>query len=226
MARSTLDGRAAAGRLRGGGGGARRRSARHCASGCRSIWCPAAFVTLEALPLTPTGKVDRKALPAPERAASGSEEDWLAPRTPVEEVLAGIWAELLGLDRVGADGHFFELGGHSLLATRVMSRLRNAFGVELPLRDLFEVPTAGGVSPPGSRPPRMLRSGARQAQPPLVPVPRAGPCPCPSPRSASGSSTSSSRATRSTTSRARSSSQAPSMSRPSRRRSRRWCHAP
>src|SRR6185436_6534255 len=95
---------------------------------------PAAFVTLAALPLTPNGKVDRKALLSP-----GAAPDWqsgeashLAPRTPVEEVLAGIWAELLGLERVGAADDFFALGGHSLLATRVTSRLRQTFKVELP----------------------------------------------------------------------------------------------
>src|SRR5262249_37062187 len=86
---------------------------------------PATCVRLAELPLTPNGKVDRKALPAP-KWQSG-EESLVAPRTPVEEVLAGIWAEVLGLDQVGADGHFFELGGHSLLATRVMSRLRSTF---------------------------------------------------------------------------------------------------
>src|SRR6185436_9679540 len=86
---------------------------------------PAAFVTLAALPLTPNGKVDRKALPAPQRQTS--EETYLTPRTPVEEILAGIWTDLLGLERVGVADHFFDLGGHSLLATRVMSRLRGAF---------------------------------------------------------------------------------------------------
>src|SRR5262249_24537574 len=84
---------------------------------------PSAFVELEALPLTPNGKIDRRALPAPEDDAvvRGAYE---APRTPTEEVLAGIWRELLRLDRVGVHDNFFELGGHSLLATRVIARVR------------------------------------------------------------------------------------------------------
>ncbi|HJX28874.1 MAG TPA: amino acid adenylation domain-containing protein, partial [Thermoanaerobaculia bacterium] len=133
---------------------------------------PAAFVFLSALPLGPNGKVDRKALPAPEWQSAG--ESYVAPRTPVEDVLAGIWAELLGLQRVGVTDNFFNLGGHSLLATQVISRLRGAFGVEVPLRDLFEAPVLADLA---TRVEMALRAGAGRLTPPLVPVPREGPLP-------------------------------------------------
>src|SRR5262249_52044248 len=102
---------------------------------------PSAFVILKAMPLTPNGKIDRRALPAPERSRSQLDSDFTAARTPIEEMTAGIWAELLGVEQVGVHDNFFELGGHSLLATQVISRLRDAFQIELPLRTLFVSPT-------------------------------------------------------------------------------------
>ncbi|MBW4632891.1 MAG: amino acid adenylation domain-containing protein [Iphinoe sp. HA4291-MV1] len=100
---------------------------------------PSAFVMLSSLPLTPNGKIDRKALPAPNIELS-LKDNFVAPRNPTEEVLANLWTELLGV-KVGIHDNFFELGGHSLLATQVISRLREAFSVELPIRCLFELPT-------------------------------------------------------------------------------------
>jgi acyl carrier protein len=101
---------------------------------------PAAFVFLEALPLTPNGKVDRNALPVPDVATQLARQ-YVAPHTPTEELLARIWAEVLGLERVGLHDNFFELGGHSLLVMKVMSRLRMTFHVDIGLRRLFEVST-------------------------------------------------------------------------------------
>ncbi|MBW4454435.1 MAG: amino acid adenylation domain-containing protein [Nostoc indistinguendum CM1-VF10] len=98
---------------------------------------PTFFVILKALPLTANGKLDRNALPAPEEVVS-RETTFIAPRTPVEEVLAGIWAQLLGIPQVSIDDNFFDLGGHSLLATQVISRIRTTFCVEIPLLQLFE----------------------------------------------------------------------------------------
>jgi amino acid adenylation domain-containing protein len=106
---------------------------------------PSAFVLLDGLPLTPNGKIDRRALPVPE-AGAVIRGDYVAPRTPVEEVLAGIWTEVLKLDRVGVQDNFFTLGGHSLLAMRVVARVREALAVELPLRALFDAPTVGELA--------------------------------------------------------------------------------
>jgi acyl carrier protein len=97
------------------------------------------------MPLTPNGKLDRKALPAPEADVYGR-RDYREPESEVERTVAAIWAEVLKLDRVSIDDKFFELGGHSLLATRVMMRLREALNVEVPVRTLFEAPTVRELS--------------------------------------------------------------------------------
>ncbi|HEU4712855.1 MAG TPA: amino acid adenylation domain-containing protein [Pyrinomonadaceae bacterium] len=102
---------------------------------------PSVFVMLDALPLTPNGKVDRRALPSPDMSDLGSAASFVTPRTPVEEVLAGIWSAVLRVERVGVEDNFFDLGGHSLLATQIISQVRQAFQIELPLRSLFEGPT-------------------------------------------------------------------------------------
>jgi amino acid adenylation domain-containing protein len=110
-----------------------------------SYMIPTAFVVLKQMPLTPNGKIDRRALPAPD-IIQQSEENISLSLTPVQEMLAGIWAEILGIKQVGIHDNFFELGGHSLLATRVTSQIRKAFKVELPLRCLFESPTISEIA--------------------------------------------------------------------------------
>ncbi|MCP4661388.1 MAG: amino acid adenylation domain-containing protein, partial [bacterium] len=131
---------------------------------------PSALVFLDALPLTPSGKVDRAALgrrAGPARDALRA--DFVAPADPTEELLVGIWAEVLQREQVGAEDDFFDLGGHSLLATQVVSRVRETFGVELPLLKLFEASTLAELA-------RIVRSERQEARgvapPPLVPVER------------------------------------------------------
>ncbi|HEX8903859.1 MAG TPA: AMP-binding protein, partial [Longimicrobiaceae bacterium] len=132
---------------------------------------PAAFVVLEEIPRTPRGKVDRAALPAPDYAAA--EDGFAAPRTPVEEVLAAIWADVLDRERVGVDEDFFEIGGHSLLATVVVGLIRQAFAVEMPLRTFFEGSTVAELA----QAVETLRRAALPTLPPVVPVERQGPPP-------------------------------------------------
>ena len=131
---------------------------------------PSAFVVLEALPLTPNGKVDRRALPQPELRPE-LEPTFVAPRTPIEEILANIWGCVLGIEQVGIDDNFFELGGHSLLATQVISRVRNTLAVELPLRSLFETPTVASLA---QQVENSLNSGQSIPVQPLLPIPHSG----------------------------------------------------
>ena len=107
---------------------------------------PAIFMLLDAFPLTVNGKVDRRALPTPDGRQPELDEVFVACRTPTEELLAAIWSQVLGVERVGIYDNFFQLGGHSLLATQVVSRIREAFQVEMPLRRLFEAPTVAGLA--------------------------------------------------------------------------------
>ncbi|HEY9612233.1 phosphopantetheine-binding protein, partial [Allocoleopsis sp.] len=102
---------------------------------------PLAYVVLDSLPLTPNGKVERRLLPRVDILNLDIKEDYVAPRTAIEEELARIWGKLLGKQQVGIHDNFFELGGHSLLATQLTSRIRDAFRVELPVSQLFETPT-------------------------------------------------------------------------------------
>jgi hypothetical protein len=102
---------------------------------------PALWQRLAALPLTPSGKVDRRALPAPDAARPELGSAYVAPRTPTEATLAAMWAEILEVAQIGVHDNFFALGGHSLLATQVVSRIRSRFEIDLPLRELFETTT-------------------------------------------------------------------------------------
>ncbi|HEX3532532.1 MAG TPA: amino acid adenylation domain-containing protein [Thermoanaerobaculia bacterium] len=132
---------------------------------------PAAFVPVESFPLTPSGKVDRRALalscpeprPGPREVASAGAA---APLTPAEELLAGIWSEVLGVERVGIHESFFALGGHSLLATQVMSRIRGVFGTDLPVRQLFESPMIAELAR------AVEQAGSTVQAPPIFPVQR------------------------------------------------------
>src|SRR6185369_2499392 len=128
-----------------------------------AAFSPAAWVILDALPRSPNGKVDRRALPAPEVQGQG---ETAAPRTPTEEILAGLFADLLGRERVGIHDDFFALGGHSLLATRAVSRIARLFAVDLPVSTLFQAPTVAALAE------RLTAVDGASASPPIRPLPR------------------------------------------------------
>ena len=127
---------------------------------------PSALVLIGSWPLTASGKIDRRALPAPDRRSEG----YVPPRTPQEEILCSIFADVLSLDRVGAEDDFFALGGHSLLATRLVSQVRTSFGVELPLRTLFEAPTVRLLAEHVSKADKVRAPLVRQARPDRIPL--------------------------------------------------------
>lgn len=144
---------------------------RHYLEGRLPDWMlPSAFIWMDRLPLTPSGKVDRLALPAPDAIAAPT-LGFEAPRTTGERALAAIWSELLGVPRVGVRDQFFELGGHSLLATRLIARIRRELGVELPLRAVFATPVLEDLAR------RLNEADARLARPAIIPR-RAGHGPC------------------------------------------------
>ncbi|WP_186072038.1 non-ribosomal peptide synthetase [Burkholderia gladioli] len=118
----------------------------HLAARLPEYMVPAAFVVLDALPLTPNGKVDRRALPEPDDEAF-AQAQYEAPQGETEQTIAALWAELLGVERVGRHDNFFALGGHSLLATRMLARLRESFGHDVSIRTLFEAPTVSQLAP-------------------------------------------------------------------------------
>ncbi|MBB5866512.1 non-ribosomal peptide synthetase, partial [Xanthomonas sp. 3058] len=130
---------------------------------------PAAYVQLDALPLTPNGKLDRAALPAPDGQALDL-QTYVAPQGDLEQLLATLWSELLGVEQVGRNDDFFALGGHSLLAVQLISRLRERLGVELALADIFTHPRVAALA-------TVLANATPQTLPPIVPVPRNAPLP-------------------------------------------------
>jgi len=128
---------------------------------------PAVFVNLDSLPRTPNNKIDRRALPAPQLTRPELEQSCIASRTPLEATVTEIWSDVLGIRPIGVFDNFFHLGGHSLLATRVVSRIRDAVGRDIPLRLLFECPTvaelAAGIE---------TTEKGRSILPPIQPLPR------------------------------------------------------
>ncbi len=130
---------------------------------------PSALVILPKMPIAPNGKIDRKALPEPDMEATLAEHPYVAPRTQEEKIIAGIWEQVLGMERVGALDNFFDLGGHSLLATQVTSRATEAFNVQVPLAIIFEAPTVAEFA---QQILQLMRETHKMQLPPLLPISR------------------------------------------------------
>src|SRR5262249_7352635 len=135
----------------------------HLSASLPEYMAPAAYVPLEAMPLTPNGKLDRRALPKPE--LNGAGRVYVAPRTAMEEIVSGIWAEVLRIEKVGLTDNFFDMGGHSLLAMQLASRVRDILDVEITLRSLFTNPTVAVLA---SDLERLKRSEEKTPVPPLI----------------------------------------------------------
>ncbi|HKQ77025.1 MAG TPA: amino acid adenylation domain-containing protein, partial [Blastocatellia bacterium] len=135
---------------------------------------PAALIQLSEFPLSPNGKVDYKSLPSAELKEDGPDGDWVDPHTPVQEVLAGIWSEVLGLERVSITRNFFDLGGQSLLATQVIFRIHSTFQINLPVRAIFDSPTVAELSESIEA---LQREEVGLTTPPMLPAPRDGDLP-------------------------------------------------
>lgn len=119
---------------------------RHLKTRLPDYMIPSAFVVMDALPMTPNGKLDQRALPAFDATRSRSPQSYVAPRNELEETLVEIWAEVLKIERIGVLDDFFELGGHSLLVAQVVARVRKYIGIEIPVRSMFEEPTVAGLA--------------------------------------------------------------------------------
>jgi acyl carrier protein len=135
---------------------------------------PSAFVQIESVPLTPNGKVDRASLPDSDGQRPEIDAGYRAANTAVEEVLTGIWSDVLGVEGIGVFDNFFDLGGHSLLATQVTSRIREALRVEVPLRKMFESPTVAEL---GKDVEQVMRGPAGMRTPAIIHVDRSVPLP-------------------------------------------------
>jgi acyl carrier protein len=142
--------------------------AAHLSATLPAYMLPTDYVRLAALPVTPTNKVDREALPEPDGSRPDLPSAYVGPRTPLEEVIAGIWASILKLDRVGVHDDFFSLGGHSLTATQLVSRIRSACGCDLPLGAIFETPTVAQIAEQV----QALQEVVAAPSPPLMRIPR------------------------------------------------------